>query len=353
MSVGRLRIGIVGAGYWGPNLIRTFSSLPECEIACVCDQRPGRLQYVAERFPGVRLTDRYEQLLADPTVDAVAVATSVSTHHVLAVAALQAGKHVFVEKPLAATSAEALELVKAAERAGRILATGHLFAYHPAVARLRQGVRAGELGRLCYAESGRVNLGPPASEVDVIWDLAVHDVSILLSVLGGEPEEVRAEGRRYRHPSLTDVAFLTLRFADGFLAQHHVSWLSPVKVRRFFLAGSEGSATFDDTRSEGKLLLSDAGEDSRIGARDTEARELFYRPGKLRSPLLPEVQPLTVECAHFLDCIRAGRVPEVDGRAGLAVVRVLEAAARSVAAGGRPVRLAEAPRPPLASPTPA
>jgi predicted dehydrogenase len=336
--VGRLRVGVIGAGYWGPNVIRTLAQLPDCEVAYVCDQRPGRLRYVAERFPGPRLTDRFDEVLADPSVDAVAIVTPVPTHRPLTEAALRAGRHVFVEKPLAATAADAASLVSLAELMGRVLAVGHIFVHHPAVARMRELVRAGALGRPCYAESGRVNLGPPASEVDVIWDLAVHDVSILLSLLGREPEEVAAQGCRYVHPSLTDVAFLTLRFADGFVAQHHVSWLSPVKVRRFFLAGALGAATFDDTRAEGKLVVSDRGEDSRIGAADTEAGELFYRPGTVRAEDPPGPPPLTAELARFLDCIRDGGTPEADGRAGLAVVRVLEAASRA-AAEGRPVRI--------------
>ncbi len=335
----RLRVGIVGAGYWGPNLIRTFVSIPGCEVAGVCDQRPGRLQYIAERFPNLPLTDRYDDLLADPTVAAVAVATPVSTHRSLAEAALVAGKHVLVEKPLARTSVDAYALVRAAERAGRILATGHVYVYHPAVTALCEAVYSGRFGKLCYAESSRVNLGPPASEVDVIWDLAVHDVSILLSLVNDIPHEVRAEGRRYKHPTFADVAFVTLNFASGFLAQHYVSWLSPVKVRRFFIAGTTGSATFDDMRDEAKLLLSDVGEDSRIGAKDTDARELFYGPGEICAPSLPAVQPLEVECAHFLECIRTGRSPRADGQSGLVVVQVLEAVARSLACGGVPIRL--------------
>jgi predicted dehydrogenase len=333
-----LRVAVIGAGYWGPNVIRTLSELPGCEIAYVCDRAPGRLQYVAERFPTIRLTDQFDQVIADPAVDAVAIVTPASTHRALAERALAAGKHVFVEKPLAATTADAEAIADAAARAERVLGVGHIFVYHPAVAALRAAVQAGELGSLCYAESGRVNLGPPASEVDVIWDLAVHDVSILLSLTGRAPNEVACEGRRYLHPSLTDTAFLTLRFADGFLAQHHVSWLSPVRVRRFFVAGSGGSATFDDTRETGKLLLSDPGIDTRVGGAG-DAKELVYRPGEVRTPELPAAQPLAAELAHFLDCIRSGSAPDADGRAGLAVVRVLEAAAESVACGGRTVTL--------------
>ncbi len=322
-----IRVAVIGAGYWGPNVIRTLHELPNCDLAAVCDRSPGRLQYIAERFAGVPLTTEVADILHDPSIDAVAIVTPVSTHRLLAEAALAAGKHVFVEKPLAHTVADAEAMVSAAERAGRVLAVGHLFLYHPAVVRLREAVHAGELGTLCYAESGRVNLGPPASEVDVIWDLAVHDIAILLSLLGSEPVEVACERRRYVHPSLTDVAFITLRFAGGFLAQHHVSWLSPVRVRRFSLSGTAGAAVFDDTRTEGKLLLTDKGEDSRIaGAAGTG--ELFYRPGVVRVPELGTAQPLAAELSHFLDCIREGRRPLADGHAGLAVVRVLERASR-------------------------
>jgi predicted dehydrogenase len=273
----------------------------------------------------------------------VILATPVSTHRDLAESALRAGKHILVEKPLARTSEDAAHLVGLADRMSRVLATGHLFIYHPAIARIAAGASRGEFGRLCYATSDRVNLGPPASEVDVVWDLAVHDVAIMMSILGHEPEEVRADGRCYIHPTLTDVAVLTLVFADGVTSHHHVSWLSPLKVRRFFLVGTEGSATFDDMRLVDKLRLTDRGEDSRVGARDTDAAELYYRPGEVRTPDLPSIQPLTAECVHFLECIRTNRPPIADGRAGLAVVRVLEAADQSIALGGRPISLA-APR---------
>jgi predicted dehydrogenase len=343
VSVQLVRVGVVGAGYWGPNLVRTLSALPGCQVVYVCDQRPGRLQYIGQRFAHVRLTERYEDLLADNRLDAIFVATPVATHRAVAEAALSAGKHVFVEKPLASSSQDALALVELSRRTTRILATGHLFVYHPAVVRLGEVAQSGDLGRLCYAESGRVNLGPPTSEVDVVWDLAVHDVSIVLAILGHEPDEVQAEGRRYIHPSLIDVAFLRLRFANGFLAEHHVSWLSPMKVRRFVLSGTAGSAIFDDTREESRLILCDRGHDSRVGVREADSRELFYRPGEVRMPHLEQIPPLTAECADFLECVRTGRVPRADGRAGLAVVRVLEAAAQSIETNCQPVRLAPAP----------
>ena len=333
-----LGVATVGAGYWGPNLIRNFDSLTDCQVRWVCDKKPGRLRYVHERWPHIPLTEDYGEALKDPTVDAVVIATPVTTHHALATAALEAGKHVFVEKPLAATSEQAQRIVELADRQERVLATGHIFVYHPAVAAMKAAIEQGDIGQPCYAESGRVNLGPPASEVDVIWDLAVHDVSILLYLWDQEPAEVIAYGRRFLHPTLTDVAFLYLRFADGSMAQHHVSWLSPEKVRRFFVAGTDGSLKFDDTADD-KLRVIDQGVDSRIGLEDDEVKELYYRPGEITVPELSDDEPLRVECEHFLDCVRSGHRPRADGRAGLAVVRILEAAARSIAEGSRPIPL--------------
>ena len=337
-----LHVGLVGAGYWGPNWLRTLSNVDGCRIAGVCELSAGRLQYLAERFPDVPRTADYAALLSQPELDAVVIATPPATHRQLAETALRAGKHVLVEKPLATNSRDAQDLVELADREGLVLGAGHIFVYHPAVAELRRAVDSGELGELCYAETQRINLGPPASQLDVIWDLAVHDISILQSILGRSPVEVVTEGRRYVHPSLADVAFLTLRYADGFLAVLHVSWRSALKARRFLLAGTTGSAVFDDTVAEAKLILADAGIDTRIGARDTDVKDLEYGPGEVRAPLLSTVAPLTAECEDFLECIRSGTSPLADGRAGLEVVRVLEAAEESLRTG-EPVRLAPVP----------
>lgn len=332
-------IAIVGAGYWGPNLIRNFGGLPDCQVLWVCDKKPGRRQYVQERFPTIPVTDDLDVVLSDPNVDAVVIATPVSTHHEVAMAALHAGKHVMIEKPITDTSEHAQELVDTARQAGKVIAVDHLFVYNPAIARMVELVHTGEVDRLCYAESSRVNLGPPASEVDVIWDLATHDLSITYALWGRLPLEVTAYGRRFLHPTLIDVAFLHLRFDDDSLAVHHVSWLSPEKVRRYFLAGTGGSFVFDDTVAEGKLRQIDQGVDSRIGLKDDEVKDLFYKPGVVRYPDLEAVEPLAASCGDFVHCIRTGGVPRADGHAGFAVVRMLEAAERSIANGSQPITL--------------
>ncbi len=325
-----LGIALVGAGYWGPNLIRNFNALDDCFVCWVCDKKPGRLQFIHERFPHLPLTDNFDTVLADPRVNALVLATPVSTHRDLALRALEAGKHVFVEKPLADTTQRAQEIADAGRAAKRVVAVGHIFVYNPAIVRMGELVHAGAIGKLCYAESSRVNLGPPASEVNVIWDLAVHDIAILLDVWRQKPIAVTAFGNRYLHPHLIDAAFLHIHFADGSMAQHHVSWLSPDKVRRFFVAGTLGSLHFDDMQPQAKLRHIDQGQDSRIGLSDTESKELFYKPGEIKTVALPADEPLRAECAHFLECIRTGTKPRAGADEGVAVVQILEAACASI-----------------------
>lgn len=336
-----INVAVVGAGYWGPNLIRNFKNITVCRVAWVCDQKPGRRQYVKERFPGIPVADSLNQVLSDKDVEAIVVATPVSTHREIAVAALKAGKHVWVEKPLADSVSAAKEIVEEAENRGLVLATDHLFVYNPAIAKAKEIVSRGGIGDLCYAESGRVNLGPPASEVDVLWDLATHDLAISYYLWGRSPVEVVAYGRRFRHPKLLDLAFIHLHFEDGSTAVHHVSWLCPEKARRYLVAGKKGSLIFDDTQPERKLRFIDQGIDSRIGASDDQAKELFYKPGEVTYPNIDQVEPLRAACEDFLHCIRNGKKPRVDGEAGLAVVQMLEAAERSIAEGSRPVKLSD------------
>lgn len=334
-----LGVGVVGAGYWGPKIVRSLLALPECSLVRACDARPGRLQYLAEQFPQVELTADYDELLSDGRLAAIFVVTPVGSHHALALRALESGRHVFVEKPFTATTAEARELIDRAAAARLVLAVGHLFVFHPGIVRLHEELAAGALGPLCYMESGRVNLGPPASEVDVLWDLAVHDVAIALYLARSAPVEVTAYAGRYVHPALLDMALLVVRYADGSLSHHHVSWLSPNKVRRFFVAGTAGSALFDGCLEPRALSLFGRGVDSRIGLKDGQAIALQYGTGEVRVPELPAAEPLKEECRHFLDCIATGSRPRAGGSEGLQAIAILEAAEQSVALGSKPVAL--------------
>ncbi|HET6311098.1 MAG TPA: Gfo/Idh/MocA family oxidoreductase [Candidatus Nitrosotalea sp.] len=334
-------VAVIGAGYWGPNVIRTFSELANCQVKWVCELSQGRRTYISDRFPKLRTTDELEKVLADPEVDAVAIVTPVTTHRRLAEMALAAGKHVFVEKPLAGSYADAVAIGTAGQNAGRLVGVGHLFVHHPAVVRMKELVESGRLGQLHYAESARVNLGPPASEVDVLWDLAVHDLAILIALMGRPPARVSATARNFNHRSLVDVAFVTTEFDDGFFSVHHASWLAPTKVRRFFLAGAAGSVTFDDTSDDRKLVSSGPGVDSRIGLRADDVKELFYKADDVVVHTLEHTPPLTRELNLFVDAIRNGTAMAVDAIQGEHVVRTLEAAEMSIADGGRAVSVSE------------
>ncbi|MBI4517225.1 MAG: Gfo/Idh/MocA family oxidoreductase [Deltaproteobacteria bacterium] len=332
-------VGVIGCGYWGPNVLRSFAAVPGCRVKRAADRRPGRLRFVAERFPEVVLSDDHEAILRDPEIDAVCVVTPVSTHHQLALAALAAGKHVLVEKPLAAQPAQALDLVEQAERRGLLLGVGHLFEYHPAISALRTAIAQGAIGELAYLDGARINPGPPASEVNVLWDLAPHDVSIQLLLAGAEPETVTAFGSRCTRGDLLDAAFVHLAFAGGCRGQIHVSWLSPHKTRRLWVMGTQGSILYDDLAPE-KVRVFDQGFDSRVGAGDDDTRALFYRPAKVTVPVLAADEPLRLECEEFVRALRTGTPPRADGASGLRVVRVLAAAELSLARGSVAVPLA-------------
>jgi len=341
VTEGSTRVAVVGIGYWGPNILRSLLSSSRCCVAWACDQKPGRLKFIKENFPTVPITDDYREVIEDPSVKAIFLATPVSTHYDLARAALEADKHVFIEKPLTVNTTLGRNLVGLAHDKGKILFSGHVFVYHPAVTAMKRIIKEGKLGRFCYVESSRVNSGPPATEVDVLWDLAAHDVSIVLHLLEMSPVEVSAHAARYLHSRLWDVAFIRLRFTGGIFSEHHISWLSPQKTRRFSVYGSEGSMIFDDTAEKEKLRVFGRGIDTRIGNTDTDAKELFYAPGQVSVLELPAEQPLLLECEHFLDCISNGVNPITDGRLGLAVTEVLEAAKHSADMQSSPVEIHE------------
>jgi predicted dehydrogenase len=321
-----IRIGVVGLGYWGPNLARNFVAIEGCEVSWLCDASEEARAKLVGSFGGARGTGHLEDLLADPELDAVVLATPVPTHAELATRVLEAGKHCFVEKPLATTVEEAERAVDAAERAGRILMVGHLLEYHPAVERLKELVDAGDLGSLYYVYGNRVNLGKLRAEENALWSLGAHDVSVVLHLIDEEPEECSAHGESYVRGGVEDVVFCYMRFPSGRVAHLHLSWLDPHKERRITVVGSKRMATFDDMQIQGKLTVYDKGFDE-----DTSSwGEYITRAGESFSPRISNAEPLRLECEHFVGCIREGKTPRSDGRVGLRVVRVLEELQRSL-----------------------
>ncbi len=321
-----IRVGVVGLGYWGPNLARNFAAIDGCELAWLCDDSAQVREKLASAFPGVRASETLDQLLGDPSLDAVVLATPVPTHAELAARVLGAGKHCFVEKPLATTVADAQRAVNAADEAGRILMVGHLLEYHPAVTRLKELVQEDELGSLYYVYGNRVNLGKLRAEENALWSLGAHDVSVVLHLIGEEPAECSAHGESYVREGVQDVVFCYLRFPSGQVAHLHLSWLDPHKERRITVVGSKRMATFDDMRTEGKLTVYDKGFDEDANSWG----EYITRAGESFSPRLANAEPLRLECEHFIECIRDGLTPRSDGHSGLRVVRVLEALQRSL-----------------------
>jgi len=321
MSSQDVRIGVAGLGYWGPNLARNFAALPGCEVSWCCDPTPHLRERAAAIVPGARMTGELTDLLCDPELDAIALATPVPTHAELAAAVLEARKHCFVEKPLAQSAADAERVLAIAEESGRTLMVGHLLEYHPAVRELKALIESGELGdRIYYIYGHRLNLGKLRADENALWSLGAHDVSVVLHLAGEEPSELLAHGESYVRGGIEDVVFCFLRFPTGLSAHLHLSWLDPHKERRLVVVGSRRMATFDDMALEGKLTIYDKGFDE-------DARgygEYITRSGGSYSPRIANDEPLRLECEHFIECVRGGRRPLSDGQSGLRVVKVLE-----------------------------
>lgn len=333
-------IAVVGCGYWGPNLIRNFLSTPGVALAAVCDKDPARLAAIQQRFPGLSVTTDYESLLSAPGIDAVAIATPVSTHHMLAKRALEAGKDVMVEKPLTANVRDAEELLALAEKKGRVLMVDHTFAYTSAVRRIKSMVDGGDLGKLLYYDSVRINLGLFQHDVNVLWDLAVHDLAIMDYALGRVPHTVSATGLAHLPGQQEDVAYLTCFFDDGLIAHFHLNWLSPLKIRRTIIGGDNKMIVFDDLEPSEKLRIYDRGASLSPNNHESLHRVFVdYRMGDMWAPHLEQDEALRVETTHFAECIASRCQPETGGQAGLRVVRILEAADKSMSLRGHPVEL--------------
>lgn len=330
-----VKIAVVGAGSWGKNLIRNFASARGADLAAVCDIEESKLSALRSAYPQAKFTCEMSEVLSDASIDAVVIATDAPSHFPHAKAVLEADKHCYVEKPMCQSTAHARKLSEIAEKAGKTLMVGHLLLYHPAVARLKNLVESGELGRIYYMYTQRLNLGVVRSNENAWWSLAPHDISVINYLFEASPERVSAQGRCYLQKGVEDVVFATLYFADGRLAQIHTSWLDPHKMRRMTIVGAQKMVTFDDMEPSEKLWIYDKGATANLSY-SSYGEAITLRQGDIYIPRLETTEPLKLECQHFIDSILQGKPVRTGGRDGVEVVRVLEAGQRSIKAGGKP-----------------
>lgn len=334
-----LTVGVVGCGYWGPNLIRNFRSLSDCTLKTICDISEDRLKHLKTLYPEVECETKYERMVADPSIDAIVVATSVRFHHPMAKASLLAGKHTLIEKPLASSVEQSEELVALAKKQGVVLMVGHTFLYSPAVRKIKEIVDNGDIGTIRYISARRLNLGLFQKDINVAWDLAPHDLSIILHIMGETPYSINCRGAAHITPGIEDVTSMNLHFSNERSAIIHSSWLDPKKVREMTIVGSERMIVYDDVAPQEKIKIYDV-HVKRPPHYDTFAEFHYaYHYGDTYSPYIKQDEPLKTECQHFLDCIRTGRAPITSGAKGLEVVRILEASSSSLKLNGAPIDL--------------
>lgn len=336
-----LNVAVVGCGYWGPNLIRNFNSLSECKVKLVCDINSDRIAHMKTLYPEVQGTSEFDDLINNSDIDAIAVATPVRLHYEMAKKSLQAGKHTLIEKPMASSVAECKELIELAERRRLTLMVGHTFIYSVPIRKIKEIVDFGELGQIQYINSRRLNLGLFQKDINVAWDLATHDISIILYVLNETPTSVNCQGKAHIKPGIEDVTNMTLSFANGSFASIQSSWLDPDKVRDMTFVGTKKMLVYNDIEPIEKIKI----YDKRVTVPphyDTFGEfQYSYHYGDMYSPYLELVEPLKIECQHFLDCIRTGAKPESSGLEGLRVVQVLEAASESLKNSGGQVAISQ------------
>jgi len=333
-----INIAVIGCGYWGPNLIRNLFEIEKCNMLYVCDLDTNRLQKIRKRYPAILTITDYKKIIDNKDIDAVFIATPISTHYQIAKDLLNSKKHVFIEKPMAATSSESKELVRLSKSNSCILMVGHTFIYNPAVRKIKEILDKQELGKVYYIDSTRVNLGLHQSDVSVIWDLGPHDISIIFYLLDSTPLTVRAIGKSYVQENIYDTVFLILEFSDDILAHIHMSWLAPSKIRQTVIIGSKKMLVYNDTESDEKIKVYDKG----VSLQKAEDYREFlpeYRIGNILSPKIGTKEPLSIECNHFMDCVLGNSQPETDGKSGLNVVKVLEVAEESLKKNGEVIEL--------------
>jgi predicted dehydrogenase len=341
MGQGLVGIAVIGYGYWGPNLVRNFANTDGAHIVAVGDRDLDKLTLARRRHPGIITTTEFCDLLTDDRIDAIAIATPVRSHYKLALAALRAGKHVFLEKPLAQTSDQVCHLIEEADRRKLILMVDHTFLYTPAVQKIRELIMGGSLGEIYYYNGIRASLGLFQSDVNVIWDLAVHDISIIQYIFNENPIAVSATGACHVAGTHANMAHMTLFFQSSCIAHVSVNWLSPVKVRQTFIGGSRKMIVYDDLETTEKIKIYDKGITVRRAEEDAHQFRIGYRAGDVWAPHLPVKEALQTEAEHFISCVRTGASPISNGTTGLQVVEILEATSRSIAAQGNPVSLTE------------
>lgn len=332
-----INVGVIGYGYWGPNLVRNFAELDGCHLVAVSDLNPARLDLVRRRYPSVNVTTNTRDLIENPGIDFIVLSTPVSTHYSLALKALQAGKHVLVEKPLTMSAEESLRLIDEAARRNLMLMVDHTFVYHGAVRKMKEIVSSGDLGELYYFDSVRVNLGLFQHDVDVLWDLAVHDISILNYLIVDRPSAVTASGMAHVAGRMEDVAYLTVFYNSNFIAHIHANWLAPAKIRRTTIGGNRKMVIYDDLEQSEKVKVYEKGISTSQSPESIYKTLISYRTGDMHAPQFDTTEALRTEALHALDCIRSGKQPITDGVAGLKVVEILECASRSMRMRGNPV----------------
>jgi predicted dehydrogenase len=334
-----IKVGVIGHGYWGPNLVRNFMAAPGSAVSAVCDQREERLTQLRKLYPTLSIYTSATELIQDPNVDAVVVATPVSSHFDLTMSALKAGKHVLVEKPIASNSEPTSELIEEAAKRNLVLMVDHTFVYTDAVRKIREFISSGQLGEIYYYDAVRVNLGLFQHDVNVIWDLAIHDLSIMDYVLPNKPVAISATGMSHVPGQPENVSYITLFFANNQIAHVHVNWLTPVKVRHTLIGGSEKMILYDDLDPSDKLKVNDKGITVTPGPEAVYKMLVSYRSGDMWAPRLDNTEALQTEALHFIDCVQNNRTPETDGKAGLRMVHMIEAAEKSLHARGELVEL--------------
>ena len=341
-----LKVGVVGCGYWGPNLIRNFSSLPDCELKLMCDLNPQRLKHMKSLYPHVEGHMDFDHMLNGAGLDGVVIATSVKTHYRMAKASLEAGKHTFIEKPMAASVAECEELVEIAEKNGLVLMVGHTFLYSPPIRKIKEIIRHGDIGAIQYISARRLNLGLFQKDINVTWDLAPHDISIILYIMEEFPTGINCSGTANITPGIEDVTSMSIKFAKNRFATVQSSWLDPRKVREMTIVGSKRMIVYDDVEAQEKIKIYDARVDAPPHYDTFAEFHYSYHYGDRYIPYIKQEEPLRIECQHFLDCIREGKTPLTSGRQGMEVVRVLEASSASLKQNGALVPLgAESSKP--------